>query len=462
MINCLKNRLFRWSVALGIAFSATACTPYDDTFGDNFIPVSQLMGSEVDSNMLVRTYIDTWDSTETSNVNFVPYLGAKIDPQTGRSTFSFFANYAPFGFKELDGYGAGATADSLVVILTFIEVGGDATQTYTVDMYEVNGFNACKDSTYYNNFDITPYIGAQPLHSFQQTGAGRVSFKLPLTFAEKLIDSRYKEENAYYTDTTFHRHYNGMYFKVREEITSGEGTYFRLDLGQSVMNVFYKNDKIRAEGGDRDSSQRLMFYDPNATLWNTNIQLVEHDYSLADPAQGGVPLAAIGDRTNESQYVYIKGFASLKGWIDLNEASFERIKDQAEAQGYSRVAIHKAKLEFDIVKDNWEEYFRSFSALGVYYNLMKKEFLVEYNPVLAQVQTSGYTPTLGGSLNHSRGKYTFDITTYVQQLFTGATDKFSTELLPAYGLRNETGRTWLYGSASSRPPKLVIVYTMIR
>ena len=131
-------------------------------------------------------------------------------------------------------------------------------------------------------------------------------------------------------------------------------------------------------------------------------------------------------------------------------------------QGYSHIALHRAELKVRMVDSGYEQYNKSFTGLGLYHNMIGYEFLDEYNPILDAITTNNYTATLGGSLNRSLGIYTFDITSYVQQLLTGKEERYTTELLPAYLQRNDTGRSWIYGSNSPYPPLLVLTYTLIK
>ncbi|MDE6499243.1 MAG: DUF4270 domain-containing protein, partial [Rikenella sp.] len=158
--------------------------------------------------------------------------------------------------------------------------------------------------------------------------------------------------------------------------------------------------------------------------------------------------------------VYVQGLAGLMGVVDLDREQLEALKERVRDLGYSHIALHRAEVQFTMVDARVEEYDRSFSALGMYYDMNKYDFLSEYNPVLEAANT-GYTSSLGGGLNRSNGVYRFDITSHVQKLLTGREER-KIQLLPAFAARNSLMRAWIYGSGSKYPPRLVLTYTMIK
>lgn len=465
MTNCLKNkRTFRtiggqMLIVCLILWAGVSCTNRDEMFGNDLIPPDQMMGSAIDSTVTVETFITKYDSVQT-NINgyYTPFFGSYLDPIVGRTTIQMFSNYAPNGFRNSQYFGVDPVVDSMTFAFNFPYVMGDTTTSVTIDVYEVKGYDFKVDSSYFSNFDMSPYIGTVPLFSFEQKGIGTAFGKLPIEFARTLLDPKQDDTNIYYTDTAFHKVFNGFYFKLRDQHPAGEGSMLRMDLSQSVMNLFYHNNNTPKKD---TTTQKFLFYG-DYTFYNTNFSTVQHDYAEADPSKGGVSVAAIGDTITPSAYCYVQGLAGLMGTLKVDQVGLERLTEKARGLGYSHVALHKAELKVTMVNSGWEQYEKSFTALGLYYNMEKREFLAEYNPILDQVTGSGYQSTIGGGLNRSLGTYSFDITSHVQRLISGKENRYTTEMLPAYNSRNDMTRSWVYGTASPYPPLLVLTYTMIK
>lgn len=465
MKNCLKNKHL-FSVAGGLLFClaasllTVACTSRDEAFGNGMIPPSQQMGSAIDSTVSVFSYVVTCDSLDTNIADFYqPFMGSYIDPIVGRTDVAVFTNFSPNGFEHSHYFGENPVIDSMRYAIAFSAALGDTTQTVTVDVYEVKeGIQFYQDSAYFSNFDMTPHIGTEPLFSFEHKGVGTAYGKLPQEFAERMLDNTQSQENIYYADTAFHRKFPGLYFKLRQPATSGEGQMLQFDLSQSAMFLFYHNT-----GPDGlDTLQQRMWFFGDLTYDYVSFSTVQHDYSFADPARGGVTTAEIGDTVNASKYIYVQGLAGLMGALKVDETALEGLKQKAVDLGYSHIALHRAELQVTMVDSGAEQYDLSFPTLGIYYDMLKYQFLSEYNPILESITSSGYSSTLGGALNRSKGVYTFNLTSYMQSLLTGKEKRFTTQLLPAYGFRNNFARCWIYGTDSPYPPQLVLTYTMIR
>lgn len=441
-----------------------SCMTKDNSFGSEFIPPHQIMQNVVDSTIQVFTYIDVYDSVQTNlEEQYTLSIGSIVDTLTGRTTIQGFSNYAPIGFEHRDYFGIDPVIDSMTFGLTVAYQRGDSNQTYTLDVYEVVNRNFKLYDEIYSNLDMTPYIKDTPLCSFDLPQSGSKVVKLPMTFAERFLDNTPGEDNIYWIDTTFHEKFNGFYFKLRNEKPTGEGALFSITLGQSVMTLFYHNkgQNFQEVPTPDTLEQRYLFFG-DYTIFNTNFITVQHDYTEADPLRGGVPVAAIRDSVNPSEYCYIEGLASLMTKIRVNEDDIKRIQSEVEAKGYRHVAIQKAELQVSVASPTPEEYARSFTQLGIYHSILEPNFLSEYNPVLAGIYGSGYTSTLGGGVSRSKGKYIFDITSHVQKLFTGKETRFTTEMAMAYAFQNYDLRTRVYGFNSPHPPLLILTYTMVK
>lgn len=448
-----------------LLLAGTACTDRDNLFGNDMIPPAQHMGSSIDSTIAVHTRVAVGDSVDThlSGV-YQQYMGSSIDPVVGRTDISVYTNYSPNGFLHTHYFGIDPVIDSMRYAIVFSGATGDTSKSVIVDVFEVKeGIRFYRDSAYFSNFDMTPYIDPDhPLFSFEQKGAGMALGRLPQEFAERMLDNRQDQSNVYYADTAFHTKFPGLYFRLREPAESGEGMMLQLDLSQSAMFLFYHNS---GPGEEADSSlQQRMWFFGDYTYDFVSFSIVEHDYSLADPSvEGSVRVDAGGELVQTDEYLYVQGLAGLMGLIEVDREQLETLKQKVAGMGYTHVALHRAELQVTMVDAGVGQYDLSFTALGMYYDMWRYDFLAEYNPVLEAANT-GYTSTLGGALNRTKGVYTFDITSYVQKLLTGREthEEKELQLLPAFSTRNSLKRSWMYGTASKFPPRLVLTYTMIK
>ncbi|HIW10138.1 MAG TPA: DUF4270 domain-containing protein [Candidatus Rikenella faecigallinarum] len=455
------------SLLLTLTVLVSACTNRDEMFGNDMVPPSQQMGSAIDSTVAVFTYASTCDSLDTNIAGFYqPFMGSYIDPVVGRTDIQIFANFSPYGFEHTHYFGENPVIDSMRYTFSFVNAMGDTTKPMTIDVYEVKeGIIFNQDSAYFSNFDMSPYIDeGNPLFSFEHKGIGMVYGKLPQEFAERLLDNTQDQTNIYYNDTTFHKKFPGLYFKIRDAVTSGQGQMLQLDLAESGLTLFYHNT-----GPDEPDTtfQRMLFYG-DYTYDYISFTTIQHNYTLSNTATGGIDPSLIVERENinketpKTEYLYVQGLAGLMGLMQVDTLGIQALKQKALDLGYTHVALHRAELQLTMVDADVEQYDLSFSSLGIYHNMLEYDFLDEYNPVLDAVTNSGYSSWLGGSLNRSRGIYTFDVTSYIQSLITEKEDRYTTELLPSYALRNYFYRSWIYGYNSPYPPRLILTYTMIK
>lgn len=446
-------------ILLGLlVMTLSSCTNLDPEFGNDFIPPSQQMGSAMDSTIGIKTFVSKFDSVQTSGLSITPHVGSVIDPYVGRTEISFFASYAPKGFNHTYYFGIDPVIDSMKISLTFSAAIADTTQEMEISIYEVKGRHFYKDSTYYSNFNMSRYIGPTPLVTFKRKGKGLSVTHLPLEFANRLLDNRQNKENIYYSDTAFHSKFNGMYVTAKV-FDQGKGCMIQADLSQSVMTLFYRS--VNPETKLKDTTFQQFLFMGDYTIENVNFDMVKNDYSFADPSKGGVTQQEIGDTITQSKHCYVQGLGGLMGLIQIDTAAINRLKAEVKAKGYSYVALHRAELQVTTVDPSEDNFAQFFYRTALYYSMEGRQFLSEYNPILESANT-GYYATIDGYLNRSMARYNYDITSYVQRLFSGSVKRSRTQLLPAYNLNADIARSVIYGSASEFPPKLILTYTMVK
>ncbi len=459
-----RRTLAAVALITGVAAGLLSCTNRDSEFGNNLIPSSQIMGTSIDSATVVHTYYSTLDSLITSGVTYQPYLGSFIDPLTGRVTFGAFTNLTPSGFPNSQYFGANPVVDSMTMNLMFSNFVGDTSKVYTIDIYEVQGHYFHPDSVVFSNIDMTPYLSALPVLSFDFKGnQSYFTVKFPIGFARKFMDNTQGEANVYYSDSAFQAAHNGLYFKLRTEPVDpsvDEGMVVMLNLSGTIAQLHYHNQSPGTR--DKPQIQDMVTYLSDLAPDFLSFYTINYDYTYSDIAAGGVDPAFIGDTTADRSVCYVQGLAGLKGLLRVDSLDVVRIKNKAKALGYSKVVVHRAELQMSLINDGADEYGQSFKNLGIYYSYLEGRYLSEYDILMATVNPS-YKATLGGGLSYSRGKYIFDITAYVQRMFVDSkVSQYTTELLPSPALINALSRSRIYGSASPKPPKLIITYSMVK
>lgn len=434
-----------------------ACTKVDANFGNNLIPPGELMGTRIDSTVQIETSIIALDSVLTSSTKIgLRSVGSYIDPLVGRVDISTFMSYCPEGFEDaVKGFGKDPVVDSMKLYLDFATYLGDTlTNTLNIELYEVKGKVFSRNSSYYSNFDMKPYLVDTPLVKFQMRAPGIYAVNLPKDFAKRFIMDTSKENNPYTVDTLFHEVFNGFFIKSNN-FKTGEGLMLGVDLLSSGMNLFYHNNNSPKKDTTTQSFTFVNEYAP----YNVSFEIAKSDYSLSNQAAGGVNPVLVGDTTIQTEFGYIQGVGGLGTSININKNDIERLKAKVKSEGYSTIAIHSAELIVDLVNPQWQNYEKSFLDLGLYVSLMGGKFIPDYNPT---DKIYGIDPKFGGALNRSLGQYHMNITRHVQDLILRRSSDYRLELLSDYSIMMGLARSQVYGSKSNKPPKLVLTYTMIK
>lgn len=466
-----------------VVFGASGCSKVDNQFGNDLIPPSQAMGTRIDSSFLVSTSLFKLDSVLTSNVSSIVALGSYIDPLVGRTSSQVFANFTPGKFiskkKKPTDFGRDAVADSIFLNLEFSGLRGDSTAEMQIDVFRVVGHDFSRDSSYYSNFDMTPYLGgaeAVPLISFKYSGGvGSTQQALPMEFARELMEIGDDAVGRPYSNNdVFRKKFKGFYFRTTVAERGVPSKLMNVNLAGSFVRLYYHN--FNTPDGDTTAMKYYFKSDAEgaATDNNVSFEMVKHDYGYADPAVGGVNLADIGSGQPVA-ICFTQGMAGLGTYVQMPKDQVVSLLSQVREQGYSTVALHKAELIFDIIEQSAINYDKSCTRLGLYYDFAKSSFIPDYDPIAEEQKV---TNNFGGSLNRSLGVYRMDITSYFQRYITSVASEVSgaaggevtdrLQLLPYYAGNLIVSRSQMYGSAAGegaargRAPRMVLVYTMIK
>ena len=173
---------------VAMAFMVVSCTTeVDYTLGSEYVPTKQNMelkrrvyrmsewkeGDNRESCQLLTTRLYQTDSLASSNLEMA-YFGAENSTIYGNRRAGFMTQMI-FGMTlgEESGWGYRPIFDSMVLALYVQDFHGDTITKRKYNVYEIttNDYIANakdkKDSTFYINFDPTPYIGSEPIFTFE-------------------------------------------------------------------------------------------------------------------------------------------------------------------------------------------------------------------------------------------------------------------------------------------------------
>jgi hypothetical protein len=462
MKNCFNP--FRRLIGSCLLLAGLAsCVDTDFTFGEEYIPGDHHMKIALDSTFRVKTYNVTVDSTIAS-LQPLNLLGSYRNPQTGVSINAgiVFEMQSALNFSNLDSlFGTNPVIDS--ALFTFIPSSyvGNSGVEQVFDLYELEK-RISIDSIYYYDFDPAPYIGPEPLFTFNYTWEEGASMRFRIddpAFLARLADT-----TGYWRDSLFKERFKGFYITPRTAHTDA-ALYNIFMSSPSRLIAYYHND----EKPDTALSVYYSFapyngYNPK-TL-NQTINVVDRDYS------GVFPEIAL----NEPKAVplnYVEGFGGILTRLEFTEGSIQALKEKARAAGYRDVAVNKALLRIAYPTRDPDQWDQLPSRLGIYVDFAQRIGIPDYNwrtEMSAIMQEESYYLAYGGYINRSLFFYEMDITSYVQRLMQDNYDKREVYLGPSYesimtvgydNWHNES-TTVVSGSESENPVDLVITYTMIR
>lgn len=461
----LKNRITFATLALTVLlFSCIDSSPY---FGNEMLPPDQIMNSSTDNSIKVKTYVIKRDSMRGSNLGTIMYVGQYNSEMVGRTTTQLFSNYSAIGFVGEDefknNFGKSPRIDSLILQMSVKYTVGDSLKPSSINISRVNGVNFKYENIYYTNFNIKPYVAQTPLLTVKLTGTKKIKAKLPIEYAKEHLDTRSDENSIYYSASNMHDKFNGLYFEILPE--SNEGALYEIDLSNTYMTLYY-NNKDFPEHPDTVLTHSMAFYAKMSNGYpypNTSLQMYKNDYSLANTAAGGVQASMINDTINQQKRAYITGMSGIGALVEIPRDEIQLLVDKCKSEYGPNVGIgiHRATLKWQKIDGSWESLNKTFSALGLYYNIEKRLFLAEYQPIIMMEQD--ITNTFG-LLTRSTATYSMDITKYVQKLIRDPKAVNRVEMFPDYYLSTNPQESILWGGGAEKDstPSLEIVYTIVK
>ena len=436
--------MIRYKMSLRRAFSAvmvlvaavvalSACTEVNDAIGSDLIPENQRMTIRIDTLHNLETYLTQSDSVKSRIVGSSDaFLGQLRNDTFGLRRCSFIGQFLPTQVPYTAGFGLDPILDSVMFTYSISDYKGDTMASQKFFAYEVNKPFIPEDSTFYVTFDAEGYINPEPLFEFEITSPTATSSRAHLTEAGRKFVKRLMETDTvtYYNDTLWVNKFHGLYVapanpdQESKVIYSTETSYTGLELWMrdhdSVdHNLIY--DTIYAA---------YAFYAKDAKVGNISANVVEHDYTGSIVGSLGINDTLAGDPTQRT--IYVEGMGGVMSYLKVTDQFVELLAElgnEAKNGGYSTVSINQASIHFPLTFDVNNPAERPAAIpfldaaptrLGMYTDFANLVGIPDYDPEyeaeLAQMGDS-YKLPYGGELNRSQGRYTMDITAYIQRMW---------------------------------------------
>ena len=449
--------------------SASCTTEVDYTLGTEFVPSKQNMelkrrvyrmgewteGDNSASCQLLTTRLYQTDSIASANLERA-YFGAERSDVYGERRAGFMTQMI-FGVTlgEERGWGYRPIFDSMVLALYVMDFHGDTTKHHKFNVYEITSndyFKESEDTTFYINFDPTPYIAREPIFTFEYPNQERGVYvgdmeeplsarvKLEHTPATREYISRlmftsdeelsandgfaHDKEELYVegNEAKFVEQFKGIYIEPAEEF-DGEGAMFATNMENSALILYarsrYKEDPTII----RDTAQMVynFYVDPaerDMKAGNVSINRVMHDFA-------GSVVADV-ENNPEVRIGYVDGMGGVVTEVWFSDEFIQSLADIALSEEDAVVSVNQARLKVYLEGSNYDPLNIDPIKMGEVMNTTMERMgtyasygsLIGISDYAYGYESSGLE--YGGYLNRSLGAYVMDISTCIQSLMMAA------------------------------------------
>jgi hypothetical protein len=430
---------------IGAVSLLTACVEVDKTLGVGFVPDNAMVGVE---QMVIDlpVYTAKLDSVITSSTT-VGAVGYLKHSEFGLFTAGSVFRMLPYtlGFD----YGAGAVLDSAVLTISVAkrtQLSDAASVSQPLALYRLNRDLAYNTAYYNTSLKPNDYDPTKISAACTYTGTDTIKIRLEDGFVNELLTATEAEKA---NDTLFLQKFKGFYLAAD---TSGANennsqvSYF--DLTTTYITVTYHNT-----GND---TARYFYYFIEQSTPNFNV----YSHGSSTLSNYANPLPA------QAEKVYLEGLAGVKPYID-----FDQVKDSItkRIEDVSKLVINKVEL---VVPIDYPA--SSLDLCPANLTLAYKDSIYAFSFL-----TDTYFDTFGGALNRSLQQYSFNLTYYVQGLFSKQALYHTTDrkmyLYPIYSTYDSYGSEVklleknyytcgiIKGITGGKPAvKLKLTYTMLK
>jgi hypothetical protein len=453
--------------------SASCTTEVDYTLGSEFVPTKQNMelkrrvyrmgewkeGDNSESCQLLTTRLYQTDSIASSNIES-GYFGAERSDIYGERRAGFMTQMI-FGVTlgEERGWGYRPIFDSMVLALYVHDFHGDTTKHHKFNVYEITSNDYItsakdkKDSTFYINFDPTPYISSEPIFTFEYPNQDRGIYvgdveeprscriKLDNTAATREYVSRlmfttnldatggyaYDSDSLYVAanEEKFIKQVRGVYIAPADDAIEGEGAMFATDLENSALILYARSRYEEDPTIIRDTAQMLYnFYinpaERDLKVGNVSINRVSHDFV-------GSKVADV-ESNAEVSVGYVDGMGGVVTEVWFSDEFIQSLADIALSEKDAVISVNQARLKVYLEGSDYDPLnIDPIAMSNVMNNAMERMGLyTSYGSSFVGITDYAYTHESSnaldydGYLNRSLSAYSMDISTYIQSLIMAA------------------------------------------
>ena len=446
---------------LCMVFLGVSCTTeVDYTQGVEFVPSNQKMelkrrtykggvmreGELKESLAMAATRNIITDSLRSSNLDFA-YLGTEHSDTFGMRSAGFMTQMLfSMSLHKGRGWGYRPIFDSMCLGLYVSDFHGDTTVKQRFEVYEITSNEYIKlsdDTTFYINFDPTPYIGAEPIFEFtfpnQERGvyvgdiedpkirpvrlentSATMEYIRRLMFLNDLEANNgfaYDKDSLYVTgnEKAFVEEVKGLYIKPKGDV-EGRGAVYSTKLSESAMYLYARGRYEEDPTIIRDTTYMLYNFYLNPSTFdvdagNVSVSVVEHE----EPTL-----------TLEAGINLVDGMGGYVTEVEFTDEMIQSLADIALANEGSVVSVNQAHLKVYLDGSDYDP--RMISPLEITPKLNAAMpsvgLYTDYNRGIGIVDyiIGSSSSTYDGILNRSLACYNMDISTFVQSLMFAAAD----------------------------------------
>ena len=472
-------------VCVTMAVVAISCTTeVDYTLGSEYVPSKQNMelkrrvyrmgewkeGDNSESCRLLDTRLYQTDSIVSSNIE-MGYFGVESSDIYGERRAGFMTQMV-FGMTLGDerGWGYRPIFASMVLALYVQDFHGDTLTRRKYNVYEITSndyITSAKDksdSTFYINFDPTPYISSEPIFTFeypnqemgiyvgdiespkscrvrlQHTAATREYVSRLMFTSDDRLEANggyaYDNDSLYIAgnEAKFIEQVRGVYIAPADDNISGEGAMFATNLENSALILYarsrYKEDPTII----RDTAQMLynFYVDPaerDMEAGNVSINSVSHNFENTESV--GLALS----EGNDVLIGYVDGMGGVVTEVWFTDEFIQSLADIALSEEDAVVSVNQARLSIYLEGSDYDPL--NISPLDMDKimdsSMERMGLYAKYGASFVGITDYAFTYESSNSLdydgylNRSLAAYSMDISTWVQSLMMAAQENVDDE-----------------------------------
>ena len=466
------RRILHIAVMLLAVLSIVGCTTeVDYSMGAEFVPTDQNMtlkrrvyelGKVKDGNTerecaLTTTRLYQTDSILSSNIR-KGYFGCEHSDIYGTREAGFMSQMVfSLSLPEGRGWGYRPIYDSMLLSLYITDYHGDTTQKCRFEVYEIisnDYFNLPedKDTTFFINFDPTPYISKEPIFEFTFPDQEREIYvgdmsnpknsdvrleSTPATaeYISRLmlttdLDDEKKNGLALDLDSIY---VNGNEAKFLEQV---RGIYIKPKEGSNglMLATDLENTALLLYARGRYEEDPTIIRDTTYMVYNLYL-----DSDTYDLDAGGVSINSVKHDFSSSKVdteemlttCYVDGMGGVVTEVEFTDAFIQDLADIVTSAGKNAVvSVNQAMMSVYLEGSDYDYNIlspgtitpildASMSRLGCYTSYNRLIAITDY---MYTVETSSTKLNYDGYLNRSLACYKMDISIYLQSLINAASD----------------------------------------